>query len=487
MPVTPTLHVNNDARLELFHAKPPKAIRPGPSPDRRNKGWNGVELGSFSVSCRTKMLVGKSAMLNKVLVLLLAAVLLAGGPVTEVSVLSWSTVALAGDDDDDDDDDRRRPRLRLQLPRAFPRAPRAVTRREQSEIIATGLSAADLDRLLTEGFTLLRRQQITLLGTELARLRAPSRLSRGQALERARRLVPNASFANNDLYRRLLQAPYRPSGGSCGQHCEAFEITAWTLAVGRCATGVAIGVVDTGVDLSHPSLAGARVTLRTIRSPDRPPSDVDHGTAVVSLLVGNTESDIVGIIPGARVLAADAFHGRGHASSADAHDLIVAIDWLVSEGVKVVNLSLSGPHNEHLQRIIARAQSQGVHLIAASGQPDRNQMSGYPAKYPGVIAVSAVDNRLRPSRLAIRGDHISFAAPGAGIAVARRPSGVRRVEGTSFAAPFVSAAYAVGLERSKGAAGVTDLLARSARDLGVPGRDSIYGWGLLQFSALPRC
>jgi subtilisin family serine protease len=155
--------------------------------------------------------------------------------------------------------------------------------------------------------------------------------------------------------------------------------------------------------------------------------------------------------------------------------------------VKVVNLSLSGPDNEPLRRVIARVQTQGIHLIAASGRPNRSRDLGYPAKYPGVIAVSAVDNRLRPSRLAIRGDHITFSAPGAGIAVAKRPAGVRRVEGTSFAAPFVSAAYAIGLAHGQNLSELTGLLARSAKDLGPPGRDPIYGWGLLQFSGLPSC
>ena len=427
-------------------------------------------------------------MFNKLFPLLLAAALIAAWTAIEVGVVPWSATALADDDDDDDDDDeRRRPRLRWQLPPVLPGVPRVQRRRERPEILAAGLSAPDLDRLLTQGFTLVRTRQIALLGTTLARLRAPARLGRQQALDVARRLVPSASFANNDLYRRLLQSPYGPSGGSCGERCEAFEITRWTLAVGRCATGVAIGVVDTGVDLSHPSLAGTQVKLRTIRSPDRPPSDMDHGTAVVSLLVGTANSNVVGIVPGARVLAADAFHGRGRASSADAFDLIAAIDWLVSEEVRVINMSLSGPHNEHLQRVIARVQEQGVHLIAAAGRPDRSQTSGYPARYPGVIAVSAVDSRLRPSRLAVRGDHIVFAAPGAGIAVARRPSGVRRVEGTSFAAPFVSAAYAIGLARGQSASELTDLLVRSAKDLGAPGRDPVYGWGLLQFAALPAC
>jgi Subtilase family len=426
-------------------------------------------------------------MFNKALVLVLAGALLAAGTAIEVSVVPWSPSAQADDDDDD------RPRARLRFGRDL-RLPRLMTRRAQPrhaaarrEIVATGLAPADLDRLLTQGFTLLRTQQVSLLGTSLARLRVPRRLSVRQALETAARTAPNATFANNDLYRRLLHAAYRPSGGSCGHRCEAFEVTAWTQSIGRCGTDVRIGVVDTGVDLAHPSLVGAKVTLRTVRSPDRAASDMDHGTAVISLLVGKAGSEVAGIIPGAHVLVADAFHGKGQGSTADVYDLIVGIDWLASEGVAVLNLSLSGPDNGQLQRVIERVQDKGVLVVAASGRPDRSRMSGYPARYPGVIAVSAVDNRLRPSRLAMRGDHIAFAAPGAGIAVAQRPAGVRRVEGTSFAAPFVTAAYAVGLGRSHNRSELTDLLARSAKDLGSPGRDPIYGWGLLQFSALPSC
>jgi Subtilase family len=424
-------------------------------------------------------------MLKKMLALLLAGALLAVWTANDPAGTAWLPSALADDDDrdgdrggDDDDDDDDRRRLRVPRPAAQPARP---------EILAEGLSAADLDRLSIQGFTLLRTQRIALLGTELARLGAPLRVSGRQALDIARRLAPGASFSENGLYRRLVHSRYRPSGDACGAHCEAFEITAWTQAAGRCAIDFPIGIVDTGVDLSHPSLQGAQVVQRSVRSPDRPPSDLDHGTAVVSLRVGRPGSEVVGIVAGARIVAADAFHGRGSGSRADAYDLVAALDWLVSERVRIVNLSLSGPRNAHLERAIARMQAQGVHLVAAAGRPDRSETSGYPARYPGVIAVSAVDSRLRPSRLAIRGEHIAFAAPGVGIAVARRPSGVRRVDGTSFAAPFVSAAYAMGLARGYGLPALTELLARSAKDLGAPARDPVYGWGLLQFSTLPSC
>jgi hypothetical protein len=104
-----------------------------------------------------------------------------------------------------------------------------------------------------------------------------------------------------------------------------------------------------------------------------------------------------------------------------------------------------------------------------------------------VIAVSAVDNRLRASRLAMHGEHISFAAPGVGVAVAHRRLGTQRVDGSSFAAPFVAAAYAMALTREKDEAQVTRMLAGSAKDLGSPGRDPLYGWGLVQYTGFPSC
>lgn len=104
-----------------------------------------------------------------------------------------------------------------------------------------------------------------------------------------------------------------------------------------------------------------------------------------------------------------------------------------------------------------------------------------------MIAVAAVDGRLRPSRLSTRGAHIQFAAPGVGLVVAANGGKLRQVDGTSFAAPFLTSAYAIALGGRKGPAEATQLLSVSAKDLGAPGRDGVYGWGVIQYSGLPRC
>lgn len=339
----------------------------------------------------------------------------------------------------------------------------------------------------SRGYVVRNQAQSALLGAPVVRLAIPSSVSPRRALSQVRSAAPAATVAVNDLYRRSRVTQYRPAGQGCGTRCEAFELAAWTPGTGRCTAGLPIGVIDTAVDTDHPSLAGLAITVRTTRSSDRRASDAEHGTGVVSLLAGRSSSEVSGLTEGARVLAADAFHGSGDASTADAFDLIVSLDWLAAEGVRVVNLSLTGPDNAVLKRAVEQTLERGIALVVAAGRPDAENKLGYPARYDGVVAVSAIDSRLRPSRLSARGPHIAFAAPGVGLMVAAPGNRVRRVDGTSFAAPFVTAAYARGLANGKSPTEIEGAISRGAKDLGAAGRDPVFGHGLIQFSALPSC
>lgn len=205
------------------------------------------------------------------------------------------------------------------------------------------------------------------------------------------------------------------------------------------------------------------------------------------MLVSAHESEVAGLVPGAEILSADAFHANDRDGAADAFDLIAALDWLAGEKVRVINLSLSGPSNALLEKAVKRLREAGHVLVAASGRSDPSGKTGYPARYADVIAVSAVDLRLRASRLSTRGEHIAFAAPGVGLNVAKPKGGTQRVEGTSFAAPFVSAAAALVAAHQKPGADIRQMLSAEAKDLGAPGRDPIYGYGLVQYPANPDC
>lgn len=362
---------------------------------------------------------------------------------------------------------------------------RVVTR--PSELLVTGFNDEDLERLARRGFRVLGRRQSALLGTAVVRLRAPALGSLRAALRSAGAAAPAAIFVENDVYPRLSWSTYTPQGGGCGDRCEAFQLTAWTRSIGTCSAETRIGVIDTHADLSHPSLRDAPVTLHSVRSTDRPVSDAEHGTAVLSLLAGTGQSEIVGLAQGAPIFMVDAFHKTRDGAAADAFDLIAGLDWLVEQRVKVINLSLSGTDNALLKLAISEVIEKDIAIVAAAGRADRSDTQGFPGRYPGVVAVSSVDNRLRPARSTTKGVHVAFAAPGVGLTVAGPRNGVQRVDGTSFAAPFVTAAFAIGLGRAVSPARLTESLAESARDLGAPGRDAVYGWGLVQYAGLPPC
>ena len=356
-----------------------------------------------------------------------------------------------------------------------------------AEIVVAGLTAAELDTLRGERYVVVGERQSALLGRPVARLQLPRGTSARRALVRVRTLSPLALAARNDRYARSARTLYRAAGQPCGRACEHFKLTAWERPDRSCTSGFAIGVIDTRVDTAHPALSNAGVETFVARSADRKASTDEHGTGVVSLLVGDEAAGIAGLAPGVRVFAADAFHANGGGVGADAYDLLTAFDWLAQNSVRIVNLSFSGPDNAVLKETVERSLARGMVLVAAAGVPASGRTQGYPARYDGVVAVSSVDPRLRPSRLSTRGDHIAFTAPGVGLTVAGNGKALRKVDGTSFAAPFVTAAFARGLAARASQPDVTRLLSANAKDLGAPGRDPIFGWGLVQFSGLPRC
>ncbi|MEQ1712347.1 MAG: S8 family serine peptidase, partial [Hyphomicrobium sp.] len=354
-------------------------------------------------------------------------------------------------------------------------------------LIVAGLTADNIAALQQQGFAIAATRQSPTLGVSVSRIEPPARFGTTTALRRIRELAPGATAARNDSFQRSTIGPYKPMGEACGAGCVAFVMTGWKPNYLKCRLPEAIGVIDTGVDPAHPSLAGADIEVATVRRQDRRPSDPAHGTGVVSLLVGQPGSDVVGVVPRAKVIAVDAFHDAGKSDATDAYDLVAALDVLAERKVRVINLSLAGPENPVLAAAVAQLVERGTTLIAAAG-PSSGQSRGYPAKYPGVIAVSAIDGDLRPSRLSARGNHIAYAGPGVGMSVASPGGKARLATGTSFAAPIVSAAFASAKSEAGGDTVRTlEKLQSTAKDLGAPGRDPVYGWGLVQFPSLGGC
>jgi subtilisin family serine protease len=160
-----------------------------------------------------------------------------------------------------------------------------------------------------------------------------------------------------------------------------------------------------------------------------------------------------------------------------------ALDWLASEKVKVANLSLGSAHDAVLANAIAKVQSLGMTIVAAAGNGGPEAAPTFPAAYPGVIAVTAVDANKKTYQRANRGTYVAIAAPGVDVWLPIAASGGKGkyMSGTSFASPFVAAAVAqqvAALAGQQAASSHLQNLCGKASNLGAPGTE--HGCGLLQ-------
>ncbi len=338
------------------------------------------------------------------------------------------------------------------------------------EISALGMTPRARQVVTAMGFRVIAERRSALLGNRVvAKLRTPRNQPAEAALARVRRALPEMTFDYAHLYRPSSERlPVRYAADMIG-----------APPVGSCAVGARIGLIDTGVG-RHAALASAAITRRSFVDRNAA-TNVAHGTAIASLLVGDMPGTGA-LVPGSHLYSANVFLQDEEGLRADAHAILEALDWMASEGVAVVNLSLSGPPNALLEAGVMAAASRGQVLVAAAGNEGPAAGPAYPGAYPGVIAVAAVDARGRPYGGNNRGGYIEVSAPGVDIWAADARGGQAFWTGTSFAAPFVTATVARDLMKGR-ARNINDgraRLAESARDLGAPGRDPIYGHGLLQ-------
>jgi len=254
-----------------------------------------------------------------------------------------------------------------------------------------------------------------------------------------------------------------------------------------CAAQLPIGLIDTAINAGHTSFTDAAIEVVQLGNGAEAPSGEQHGTAVAALLVGAAGSRAPGLLPAGHLVAIDAFQRyRKTADIAETYDLIQALDVLAARKIRIINLSLSGPANTLLEKAVRATIDKGTILVAAAGNEGPNAKPVYPAAYADVIAVTAVDRSMKPYRRAVRGEHIDIAAPGVGVWTAASISGGRQKSGTSFAAPFVTAAASLllGANPDMRPNDVANALAQSASDMGAPGKDAIFGWGLLNARTL---
>jgi subtilisin family serine protease len=200
---------------------------------------------------------------------------------------------------------------------------------------------------------------------------------------------------------------------------------------------------------------------------------------VASLFVGWADG-FAGAAPGAELLAVDVYCGA-ESPGGRVRDIVAGLADLAAKNVRVINVSIVGPDNAVLAAVVRTLVARPLAIVAAAGNEGPNAAPLYPAAYPGVIAVSAVDARQRVLPEAAGGKYISFAAPGADMLAALPGGGFASVRGTSYAAPLVSGLLARALAGSDDAAlaDIVQRLAATAKDRGAKGRDRRYGYGLV--------
>lgn len=247
--------------------------------------------------------------------------------------------------------------------------------------------------------------------------------------------------------------------------------------------GRPVTVIDTGVDLTHPELAGRPDTIALNPQTIGTAAGEQHGTQVASVLAAPADgAGLVGVYPQAVLRVWDA--------GSDVGGLIEGLEAASRAGPGVINVSLGTRPSQALEEAVYAAVRRGSLVVASVGN-ERAQGSPqqYPAGIPHVLTVAAVDRLDAVAPFSNASPAVDLAAPGTEIRVAVPLSfnalGYGFAQGTSFASAIVSGAAAwIWTQRPDLDAGqVAELLRRTARDVGPPGFDEDTGFGVLDIPA----
>jgi filamentous hemagglutinin family protein len=339
------------------------------------------------------------------------------------------------------------------------------------------IADAELARIVQQfGIRVVETDTLSLHGRRMFRLLLPAGMTVRRAIQllELNRLVSVVA----PIYRHVLMQPAAAAHGRGDpaqymlgklQLDKAHEV-----ATGK---GVTIAVIDSEPDKNHAEIKGAiSEELDALGASQAPHA---HGTAMVGAIASRDR--LLGVAPGARILAVRAFGEANNSAEGTTISIIKGIEWAVSQGARVINMSFAGPRDPALERALKAAREKGVVLVAAAGNAGPKSPPLFPAADPNVIAVTATDVRDRPFRGANQGPQVSVAAPGVEILAPAPEEAYQMSTGTSIATAHVSGVVALMLERDPTLtpAEVRKILEETAIDLGPKGKDAQFGWGLV--------
>lgn len=256
---------------------------------------------------------------------------------------------------------------------------------------------------------------------------------------------------------------------------------------GYTGAGVKVAIIDSGIMTTHPDLAVAG-GVSTVDYTTSYEDDNGHGTHVAGI-IGAKKNNIgmVGVAPDAKLYAVKAMGADGDGTLGD---VLEGLDWSIQNKMDIINLSLSMNYDsELLHDMVDRAYNDGIIVISSAGN-DAEKVANpedsvyYPGKYSSVIAVSSVDQNMVRSSSSAMGPENEFSAPGVAIVSTWNSGKYAKVSGTSQAAPHVAGALAILKQEYPSMSNVQlrEELRHHIKDLGVPGRDNQYGYGMVTFA-----
>ncbi|PGK52396.1 hypothetical protein CN918_31930 [Priestia megaterium] len=274
---------------------------------------------------------------------------------------------------------------------------------------------------------------------------------------------------------------------------------------GLTGKNISVCMIDTGIDVNNDAFIQKTVTVKSfIKEPNGTMNLKDysgHGTHVAGLLAGNSEIGMfTGVAPDAKLYVAKIFN---QAAVMTDESVIAAVNWCVENNAQVINMSFGYMDeyysNTALDYTFKNAYHAGSILVAAAGNDGetdkRLDTIRYPARSPYVLAVASTDDLGRISTFSDRGPSLYMSAPGEfmyssypyefdtqDIDMGDSKNGYTYLSGTSMAAPLVSGVIAItrGKYPTLSNAKIINIVKSTSVDKGTPGRDRIYGCGIIQ-------
>jgi len=245
---------------------------------------------------------------------------------------------------------------------------------------------------------------------------------------------------------------------------------------------IVVAVIDTGVDARHPDLRGRvlpGVDLTTSVINNGWLDEDGHGTAMSGLVVARGRT--LGIAPASRVLPIrDTRTGSGFENH-----IAEGIEWAIVHGAQIICIASVTTDQSRLKTAVERAIAKDIVVVAGAGNYPISTVVGFPAAYPGVLAIAGVDKNGEQASISVEGPEVDLAAPAVQILSTdiRGPghSGYRTGTGTSDATAIAAGAAALVRARfpDLSAGEVIHRLTATADDKGIPGRDNEYGYGVV--------